>query len=91
MKAKSILLASFAFVLSPVALAQVSQPIPVPAPVTGAWTSGKPADQAGGDSISQCPEVQEHVIGIQVEGSDANTKNCIGCVARLRVICSPLR
>jgi hypothetical protein len=47
----------------------------------GPWTSTKP-----GNSKSQCSP-GEYAVGIEVEGAPSGTKQCVGCVSRLRVIC----
>jgi hypothetical protein len=47
----------------------------------GPWTSAKP-----GNSKSQCSP-GEYAVGIEVEGAPSGTKQCVGCVSRLRVIC----
>src|SRR5437868_8017278 len=53
-------------------------------PTTGPWTSGNP-----GNSSSTC-QPGEYTIGVEVIGSSPGTKYCVGCVARLRVICQHL-
>jgi hypothetical protein len=60
-------------------------PTSLPAPVTGPWTSGSP-----GNGSSACPQ-GHHVVGINVQGSANSVKYCIGCVAKLQVVCLPDR
>jgi hypothetical protein len=51
-------------------------------PSTGPWTNGN----STGLSQSAC-QPGEYAIGVEVDGADANIRYCVGCVARLRVIC----
>jgi hypothetical protein len=52
------------------------------APAKGGWTN----PNSTGLSSSSC-QPGEYAIGVEVDGADSAVKYCIGCVARLRVIC----
>jgi hypothetical protein len=51
-------------------------------PTVGNWTNGN----SSGLSSSTC-QPGEYAIGVEVDGADPNIRYCVGCVARLRVIC----
>ncbi|MER8726918.1 hypothetical protein [Mesorhizobium sp. M1027] len=51
-------------------------------PSTGPWTNGN----STGLSQSAC-QPGEYAVGVEVDGADSNIRYCVGCVARLRVIC----
>lgn len=50
----------------------------------GPWTNPNP-----GPSSSYCPS-GTYQIGVDVIGSAASTKYCIGCVSQLRAVCQKL-
>ena len=84
MKPHIILAASTLIMIasSSLADAQTAAPTGNPPGITqGPWTSAKP-----GNSKSQCSP-GEYAVGIEVEGAPSGTKQCVGCVSRLRVIC----
>ena len=84
MKPHIILAAStLIMIASSFADAQTAAPTTTTPPgiTQGPWTSAKP-----GNSKSQC-SAGEYAIGMEVEGAPSGTKQCVGCVSRLRVIC----
>lgn len=56
--------------------------VAVSGPTTGQWTNGN----STGLSQSTC-QPGEYAVGVEVDGADSNIRYCVGCVARLRVIC----
>jgi hypothetical protein len=54
-------------------------------PTFGGWTN----PNSTGLSSSSC-NPGEYAVGVQVDGADSSVKYCVGCVARLRVICQHL-
>lgn len=51
-------------------------------PTMAPWTNGN----STGLTQSAC-QPGEYAVGVEVDGADANIRYCVGCVARLRVIC----
>ena len=51
-------------------------------PTFAGWTN----PNSTGLSSSTC-KPGEYAVGVQVDGADSSVHYCVGCVARLRVIC----
>ena len=51
-------------------------------PTFGGWTN----PNSTGLSVSTC-NPGEYAVRVQVDGADSSVRYCVGCVARLRVIC----